>query len=153
MMKRYSGLLLGLATGATAQTCEISDSLPHLLFISDNVIMGDLDSAAAFRDECGAATNPGSEDLTSAVELANGSPFVMVSDSPDEMEMECYKPGMDWGGNCGECGSFAPMIGMVGSSEAWNAPGWFTGPMTVSNVSRHDTKTSVTRLVYPRCPR
>ena len=125
-------LLLGMATGAAAQTCEITDSLPHLLFISDNVIMGDIDSAPAFRDQCGAVTNPGSDDLTETIELPVGSPFVMVSDAPDEMEMECFKPGMDWGGNCGECGSYAPMIGMVGSSETWNAPGWFDGPMTVS---------------------
>jgi hypothetical protein len=133
-MMRYSALLLGLAARATAQVCEITDSLPHMLFISDNVIMGDIDSAAPFRDECGAATNPGSQDLTSVVDLPGGSPFVMVSDAPDEMEMECFKPGMDWGGNCGECGTFAPMIGMVGSSETWNAPGWFSGPMTVSTA-------------------
>lgn len=137
-MARYSSaLLLGLATGAAAQTCRITDSLPDLLFISDNVIMGDIDHAAPFRDQCGAVTNPGSEDLTSTVQLHVGHPFMMVSDAPDEMEMECFKPGMDWGGNCGECGTFAPMIGMVSSSTAWNAPGWFSGPMTVRKTDSH----------------
>lgn len=137
MVRYSSALLLGMATGTAAQTCEVTDSLPDLLFISDNVIMGDIDYAAPFRDQCGAVTNPGSEDLTRTVELHVGSPFMMVSDAPDEMEMECFKPGMDWGGNCGECGAFAPMIGMVGSSTVWNAPSWFSGPHTVSKTGSY----------------
>ena len=125
-------IVLGLAGGAAAQqTCDITDSLPDLLFISDNVIMGDIDSAAPYRDQCVGAPNSGSVALTDAVELPAGSPFLMVSDAPDEMEMECFKPAMDWGGNCGECGSYAPMMRIVSGSDSWSGPGWFSGPFIV----------------------
>jgi len=127
-----SAVLVSLVAGAAAQSCDITDSLPDLLFISSKVVMGDIDAAAPFTDGCGAATNPGSDDLTAAIELNAADPFVMVSSTPDEVENQCFRPGFDWGGNCGDCGAFAPMIAMVGSDASWPAPSWFTGPITVS---------------------
>ena len=121
-----SAALLGLVAGAAAQPCSVSESLPDLLYISSNTIMGDIDAADPYdeRTECGGA-------LQDAIDLPV-KPFNMISDTPDEIENQCFRVGFDWGGNCDNCGSYAPMIAMVGSSDTWPAPGWFSGPITVT---------------------
>eukprot|EP01050_Picozoa_sp_SAG11_P014978 SAG11_NODE_1899_length_4091_cov_2.581914_2_plen_937_part_01 len=120
-------LLFGavLFASAHAQSC-LYDTLPDLLYFSGKTIIGDVDAVFPFNEQANTCGNT----LQTAVEVNNMQIFKKVPDTPDETALTCIKPGLDAGRSGGDCEFYAPMIRMIGDSEEWGGPSWYSGPVS-----------------------